>query len=98
MSLTRTHAYFAVSVLSATLDLGAQSPAWNNLKTIPPGEMVRVDVAGRRGAIHGTLQSVADDSINVNSRSGAIATFKRPEVARVFVRKHGHRVRNVSNT
>jgi hypothetical protein len=71
----------------------AQSPAqnWNSVKTLPVGTAIRISVGSR--IVNGDVQSVADDSLAVNSGKGQ-EMFMRQEVTRLAVKKKGHRLRN----
>ncbi len=61
------------------------------MKALAPGIEVRVTAARN---VRGTLQSVADDSLVVNSGKG-LETIARREVSRVSVRQRGRRKGNV---
>ena len=91
MRLTRLLHFSSVAFLCA-LNLGAQSGGWSSVKSIAPGEEVRVVVSGR-GSIQGSLQSVTDDSVVLNAGSGP-QTLGHRDVTRVSVKKKSHRRRN----
>jgi hypothetical protein len=91
MSLRRVVYLPAVSVLFG-LNLGAQSEGWNKVKSIAAGTEVRILVSG--GApVQGSLQSVTEDSVLLNSSSGQ-QTLSRKEVMRLSVKKEGRRKRH----
>ena len=91
MSLTRALCLSAVSSLFA-LGLAAQTPDWNNVKSIAPATQILIARAGS-SAVRGELQSVSDDSISINASSGQ-QSVPRGQVARLSVRKKGNRGRH----
>ena len=87
--LARSIAILLVFAIAAA----AQSPGqdWSSVKALAPGTDVRVTAAR---TVRGTLQSVTDDSLIVNSGKG-LETLARQEIARVSVKERGgHRGRN----
>jgi len=86
--LARSIAVLLVFAIAAA----AQSPLqdWNVVKALAPGTDVRV-LAAR--TVRVTVQSANDDSLIVHSGKG-LETIARQDIARVSVRKRGHRGRN----
>jgi hypothetical protein len=80
MSPTRALFLSAVSSLSA-LGLAAQTPDWNNVKSIAPATQILIARAGS-SAVRGEFQSVSDDSISINASSGQ-QSVPRGQVARL---------------
>jgi hypothetical protein len=80
-------------LLALTLTAAAQAPAqdWSSAKALPVGTEVRISAGSR--TVSGQIQSVTDDALTVNSGKGQ-EMFARQEIARVSVRKRGHRGRN----
>lgn len=83
--------FSAALVLLSAQQLSAQPGDWMRVQAIAPGADVRIDVAGR-GQIQGNLQNVTPDSIVLNVNGPQ--TIARQDIARVSVKKPGHRKRN----
>ena len=91
MILKRSHCLIACMLLLA-LELAAQSQSWSNVKALSPGTEIRIS-GPRPSAVRGTLLSVTDDSLMLNSSAGQ-EMFTRQQVNRVSSKKQGHRARN----
>jgi hypothetical protein len=86
----------AASTGAAQVPATAQVPApqetdWNVVKSLPPGTQLRIDAAPRR--VTGALQSVTADSVVLRSAAGE-ETVMRSQVARIAMKKTGHRGRH----
>jgi hypothetical protein len=86
--LARSIAIFLAVAAAAAAQSSAQD--WDVVKALAPGTEVRVTTAR---SVRGTLQSVADDSLVIQSGRG-LETLARQEIVRVSVGKRGHRGRN----
>jgi len=80
-------------MLSVTAAGQASASNWDSVRMIAPGTQVRV-AAGSAAPVRGTLESVSDSALIVTSAAGT-ASYQRPEVRSVAVRKKGHRLRNM---
>jgi len=66
---------------------------WASVRMIAPGTQVRVGAANP-AAVRGRLESVSDDALIITNAAGT-ASYQRPDVHSVAVRKKGHRLRNM---
>jgi len=84
----------AVPILILSVTAAGQAPAsnWDSVRMIASRTEVRV-AAGTAAAVRGKLESVSDSALIVTNASGT-ASFQRPEIHRVAVKKKGHRLRN----
>ncbi|MDP9171980.1 MAG: hypothetical protein M3N54_15290 [Acidobacteriota bacterium] len=82
--------YPIACLLLFTFQIKAQTQSWSSVKAISPGTEIRIAGAS---PIHGTLQTVSDDTLVINSTTGS-KTFDRPQITRVSVKKTSHRMRN----
>ncbi len=74
------------------LALTAQPQSWSSVAALSPGTAIRI-AGPHPGSVQGTLQSVTEDSLVLNSRAGQ-ETVTRQQVTRVSVKKTGHRGRH----
>jgi hypothetical protein len=76
------------------LTAAAQSPLqnWANVRTLAPGTEVRVEPSSAP-PVRGQLRSGTDETLVVTSGKGE-EMFTRLQVARVSIKKQGHRRRN----
>jgi hypothetical protein len=65
---------------------------WGNLKQLAPGQETKV-VLNDATSYQGKLQSVSDDVLVIHTGNGN-QTFTRQSVARVSIKRRGHRGRN----
>jgi hypothetical protein len=97
-----SHILFLIPLLS--LAAAAQTPAskWESLKALSPGTQVRVaSIQSKPGSskpMQGALESVTDSElvilpVDVKSGTGP-QSIPRAQIASVFVKKEGHRLRN----
>ena len=91
MIFTRSRCLIA-SMLLFALDLTAQSQPWSNVKALSPGTEIRIR-GPHPSAVRGTLLSVTDESLVLNSSAGQ-EMFTPQQVNRVSIKKQGHRARN----
>lgn len=72
--------------------LHAQNPAWDSLKQVTNGQMIRV-VLNDTKSYKGEFRSVSDEAIVIHSR-GADQSVPRQSVKQVYSKRPGHRGRH----
>ncbi|MGI8746385.1 MAG: hypothetical protein ACR2NN_28170 [Bryobacteraceae bacterium] len=92
MTITKRFAYPITCMVLFAFEFAAQAQSWNNVTSLSTGAEIRI-AGPHSGSLRGTLQSVTDDALVLNSSSGT-ETFTRQQVTRVSVKKPGHRARN----
>jgi len=89
--LTLLAACLSAGVASAQ-DLKGQFTSWDNLKTLRPGQEIRV-VLNDAKSYQGGLQSLSDDGITFRQATGD-QTLARQDILRVSSKAQKHRGRN----
>jgi hypothetical protein len=72
--------------------LAQSSASWDAVRELAPGSQIRVTTLDGH-KLQGSLQSVTDDAI-VLATSKSFQTFGRPAIAKISVKRQGHRGRN----
>jgi len=86
-------AFGAATQLSlVAVDPQAANPAWDNLKTLSPGQEIRVVLKDAK-SYQGEFQSSSDDGITLRQPGGG-RTLARQDVLRVSSKGKKHRGRN----
>jgi hypothetical protein len=84
-----------LSVFGATAGspLRAASSQWDILRTLKPGQLIRVELNDAK-SYEGALQAVNDEGITLRRAAGE-QTFARKDVLRVYFKSKNHLVRNI---
>ena len=84
----------SVAALALTATAQEKDPAsiWANVNHLAPGSEIRVVLAAGR-TLHGFLQSASADSLAINAATSQ-ETLSRQDIARVQLKRPGHRGRN----
>ena len=79
-------------LLSLILPAAAQTSNWGTVQALPRGSDVQVRLMSGESA-RGPLESASDGAVSLNLKNGQ-RMFAREEIARLSVKKPGHRKRN----